>query len=138
MFKEFKEFAMRGNVIDLAVAFILGGAFSRIVTSLVSDVLMPPIGLMLGGVDFSSLFFPLDGQTYNTLAAAQEAAAPTINYGLFINNIISFIIVAFALFLIVKAMNSMKKKEEAAPPAPAATPREQVLLEEIRDLLAKK
>ena len=139
MLKEFKDFAMRGNVVDLAVGFILGGAFSTIVSSLVRDILMPPIGLLMGGVDFSSLFIPLDGQSYNTLAAAQEAAAPTINYGLFINNIISFLIVAFALFLIVKGMNAMKKKEEAAAPAaPVIPPREEVLLEEIRDLLAKK
>ena len=138
MFKEFKDFAMRGNVVDLAVGFILGGAFSTIVSSLVRDILMPPIGLLMGGVDFSSLFIPLDGQSYNTLAAAQEAAAPTINYGLFINNIISFVIVAFALFLIVRGMNTLNKKEAASPEPPAAPSTEQVLLAEIRDLLAKK
>lgn len=138
MFKEFKDFAMRGNVVDLAVGFILGGAFSTIVSSLVKDVLMPPIGLLMGGVDFSGLFIPLDGQAYESLAAAQEVGAATINYGLFINNVISFIVVALALFFLIKGMNSMKKKEEEAPAAPPVPPREEVLLAEIRDLLAKK
>jgi large conductance mechanosensitive channel len=136
--KEFKEFAMRGNVVDLAVGFILGGAFSTIVSSLVNDVIMPPIGLMMGGVDFSGLFVALDGQSYESLAAAQEVGAATINYGLFINNVISFLIVALALFFLVKGMNSMKKKEEAAPAAPPKPSKEEVLLTEIRDLLAKK
>ncbi len=138
MLKEFKEFAMRGNVVDLAVGFILGGAFSTIVRSLVNDVLMPPLGLALGGVDFANLFITLGEGDYETLAAAQEAGAATINYGVFINNVIAFIILAFALFLIIKGMNSMKKKEEEAPAEPPAPPKEQVLLEEIRDLLAKK
>ena len=138
MLKEFKDFAMRGNVVDLAVGFILGGAFSTIVKSLVSDILMPPLGLALGGVDFVNLFITLGDGEYATLAAAQEAGAATINYGMFINNVIAFIILAFALFLIIKGMNSMKKKEEEAPAAPAEPPKEQVLLEEIRDLLAKK
>ena len=138
MLKEFKEFAMRGNVVDLAVGFILGGAFSTIVSSLVNDVIMPPIGLMMGGVDFSGLFVALDGQSYESLAAAQEVGAATINYGLFINNVISFLIVALALFFLVKGMNSMKKKEEAAPAAPPKPSKEEVLLTEIRDLLAKK
>jgi large conductance mechanosensitive channel len=138
MLKEFKEFAMRGNVVDLAVGFILGGAFSTIVRSLVNDVLMPPLGLALGGVDFANLFITLGEGEYETLAAAQEAGAATINYGVFINNVIAFIILAFALFLIIKGMNSMKKKEEEAPAEPPAPPKEQVLLEEIRDLLAKK
>ena len=138
MLKEFKDFAMRGNVVDLAVGFILGGAFSTIVKSLVTDILMPIIGMLMGGVNFSGLFIALNNETYASLAAAQEAGAATINYGIFIDNVISFIIVAFALFLIIKGINSMKKKEEAAPEAPAAPPAEQVLLTEIRDLLAKK
>lgn len=131
MLKEFKEFAMRGNVVDLAVGFILGGAFSTIVQSLVNDVIMPPIGLLLGGVDFSSLKI--------VLKAADEAAgteAVAISYGLFINSVISFAIVALALFLLIKGMNSLKRaedeKEAEAPPEP---PRQEALLEEIRDLL---
>ncbi|QNL18129.1 large conductance mechanosensitive channel protein MscL [Hyphobacterium sp. CCMP332] len=138
MFKEFRDFAMRGNVVDLAVGFILGGAFSTIVRSLVNDILMPPLGLVLGGVDFTNLFITLGDAEYETLAAAQEAGAATINYGMFINNVIAFVILAFALFLIIKGMNSMKKKEEEAPAAPPAPSKEEVLLTEIRDLLAKK
>jgi len=138
MLKEFKDFAMRGNVVDLAVGFILGGAFSTIVRSLVNDILMPPLGLALGGVDFTNLFITLGDAEYETLAAAQEAGAATINYGMFINNVIAFVILAFALFLIIKGMNSMKKKEEEAPAAPPAPSKEEVLLTEIRDLLAKK
>ncbi len=137
MLKEFKDFAMRGNVVDLAVGFILGGAFSTIVSSLVKDVIMPPVGLMMGGVDFSGLFYSLDGQAYESLAAAQEVGAATINYGLFINNVISFIVVALALFFLIRGINSMKKKEEAAPAAPSKPSNEEVLLAEIRDLLAK-
>lgn len=138
MLKEFKEFAMRGNVVDLAVGFILGGAFSTIVRSLVNDILMPPLGLALGGVDFTNLFITLGEAEYETLTAAQEAGAATINYGIFINNIIAFVILAFALFLVIKAMNSMKKKQEEAPAVPPAPSNEEVLLTEIRDLLAKK
>ncbi|MEE2526768.1 large conductance mechanosensitive channel protein MscL [Hyphobacterium sp. HN65] len=138
MLKEFKDFAMRGNVVDLAVGFILGGAFSTIVRSLVDDILMPPLGLMLGGVDFTNLFITLGDGEYATLAAAQEAGAATINYGMFINNVIAFLILAFALFMIIKGMNNMQKKKEEAPAEPPAPPKEQVLLEEIRDLLAKK
>ncbi len=137
MLKEFKDFAMRGNVVDLAVGFILGGAFSTIVSSLVKDVIMPPVGLMMGGVDFSGLFYSLDGQAYESLAVAQEVGAATINYGLFINNVISFIVVALALFFLIRGINSMKKKEEAAPAAPSKPSNEEVLLAEIRDLLAK-
>ncbi len=117
MLKEFKEFAMRGNVIDLAVGFILGAAFSTIVTSLVNDIIMPPIGLLLGGADFSNLFIDLSGDGYASLAAAQEAGAATINYGLFLNAVINFIIVAFAMFLMVKAINRVMVQEEA-PAAP--------------------
>jgi len=138
VFKEFKDFAMRGNVVDLAVGFILGGAFSTIVKSLVTDILMPIIGMLMGGVNFSGLFIALNNESYASLADAQEAGAATINYGIFIDNVISFIIIAFALFLIIKGINSMKKKEEEAPAEPPAPPKEEVLLTEIRDLLAKK
>ncbi len=120
MFKEFKEFAMRGNVMDMAVGIIIGGAFGKIVASLVSDVIMPPIGLLLGKVDFSSLFLTLGPGTYDSLKAAQEAGAPTLNYGMFINTIINFLIVAFAIFIVIKQMNRLVKKE--APPAAPAAP----------------
>lgn len=116
MIKEFKDFVMRGNVLDLAVAVIIGGAFGKIVTSFVNDILMPPIGLALGGVDFADLFISLNGQSYASLAEAQAAGAPTVNYGVFLNTVIDFLIVAFVIFLIVKAANRMKKPE----PAPAA------------------
>jgi large conductance mechanosensitive channel len=122
MLKEFKEFAMRGNVIDMAVGIIVGGAFGTIAKSLVSDILMPPIGLLLGGVDFSNWFAVLKpGKTpppYNTVADAQSAGAVTINYGLFVNAIISFVIVAFAVFLVVKGVNSMRRRIEGPPPEP--------------------
>jgi large conductance mechanosensitive channel len=122
MFKEFREFAMRGNVVDMAVGIIIGAAFGTIVTSLVNDVIMPPIGLLLGNVDFSNLFIVLrDGKTpgpYMTLANAKAASAVTLNYGLFFNAIISFIIVAWAIFMLIKNMNRLKKKEEAAPAVP--------------------
>lgn len=138
MFNEFKKFAMRGNVVDLAVGFILGGAFSTIVKSLVDDILMPPLGLLLGGVDFTNLFITLGDDQFATLDAAQEAGAATINYGLFINNVIAFIILAFALFLIIKGMNKMQeKKADDVPDQPPAKPRNEELLEEIRDLLKK-
>lgn len=135
MLQEFKKFAMRGNVIDMAVGIILGAAFGKIVTSLVNDVLMPPIGLLLGGVDFAQFFVVLSGGTFATLAEAQEAGAVTINYGLWLNTVIDFIIVAFAIFLVIRQMNRLKKKEEEKPAAPPAPPAEEVLLAEIRDLL---
>ncbi|RIJ23883.1 large conductance mechanosensitive channel protein MscL [Henriciella barbarensis] len=138
MFKEFKEFAMKGNLVDLAVGFILGGAFSTIVKSLVNDIIMPPLGLVLGGVDFADLHHPLDGGTYESLEAANEAGAPVIAYGLFINNVISFVIMALALFFVVKGINNMKRKQEEAPAEAPPPPREEVLLEEIRNLLAKQ
>ncbi|MAN74895.1 MAG: large conductance mechanosensitive channel protein MscL [Henriciella sp.] len=138
MFKEFKEFAMRGNLVDLAVGFILGGAFSTIVKSLVNDIVMPPLGLVLGGVDFADLIYPLDGNTYESLEAANEAGAPVIAYGLFINNVISFLIMALALFFLVKGINSMKRKQEEAPAEVPPPPRQEILLEEIRNLLAKQ
>lgn len=116
MLKEFKEFAMKGNVVDLAVGFILGAAFGKIVTSLVSDIIMPPIGLILGKVDFSSLFLNLSGKSYSSLAEAKAAGAATLNYGVFINNVVDFLIVAFAVFLLVRIVNRWNK------PAPAAAP----------------
>lgn len=118
MLKEFKEFAMRGNVVDLAVGIIIGGAFGKIVTSFVSDVLMPPIGLLMGKVDFSNLFINLSDKSFESLKDAKAAGAPTVNYGLFINTMIDFVIVAFAVFLLVRQINRLKKQEEAAP-APA-------------------
>jgi large conductance mechanosensitive channel len=133
---EFKEFAMRGNVIDMAVGIVIGIAFSAIVTSFVEDVLMPPIGLLLGGVDFSDIFINLSGQDYPSAAAAKAAGAPAIYIGMFINAVINFVIIAFAIFLVIKGMNRLKGPEPAAePPAPA---REEVLLEEIRDLLKQR
>lgn len=138
MVKEFKEFAVKGNVVDMAVGIIIGGAFGTIVKSLVSDVIMPPIGLALGGVDFSNLFFTLGDGSFDSLEAAKEAGAATINYGIFFNNVISFLIVAFAVFLLVKSINSLKKKEEAKPAAPPKPSDEVVLLTEIRDLMAKQ
>src|SRR4030066_2379196 len=116
MLKEFKEFVMKGNVIDLAVAVIIGAAFGKIVTSFTNDIIMPPIGLLLGNVNFTDLFIALDGKEYASLAIAQAAGAPTINYGVFINTIIDFIIVAFVIFLIVRQMNRMKRSP--APTAP--------------------
>lgn len=118
MFAEFKKFVMRGNVLDLAVAVIIGGAFGSIITSLVNDILMPPIGMLLGKINFKDLFINLSGTPYASLADAQAAGAATINYGNFINTIINFLIIAFVIFLIVRAFNKMKKPEEA--PAPAA------------------
>ncbi|RPJ42812.1 MAG: large conductance mechanosensitive channel protein MscL [Candidatus Latescibacterota bacterium] len=119
MLKEFKEFAMRGNVIDMAVGIIIGGAFGGIVASLVKDVLMPPIGLLLGNVDFSSLFLTLKGTgDFATPDAAKEAGAVTVNYGVFLNAVINFLIVAFAVFLLIRNINRLKRKEEAAPAAP--------------------
>ena len=115
MLKEFKEFAMKGNVLDLAVGFIIGAAFGKIVSSLVSDIIMPPIGVILGKVDFSNLFVTLSGPSFPTLAAAKAAGAPTLNYGVFINNIIDFLIVAFAVFLIVRIVNRWKPVPPAAP-----------------------
>ncbi len=123
MWKEFKAFIMRGNVMDLAIGVIIGGAFGKIVSSLVDDVLMPPIGLLLGGVNFNNLFINLGKTKYATLAQAQEAGAPTINYGLFINNLIYFIILAFIIFLLVKSLNRLSKKEAPAEPDTRECPR---------------
>ena len=120
MWKEFKEFAMRGNVLDMAIGIIIGAAFGKIITSFVSDVLMPPIGLLMGKVDFSSLFVSLSGQPYPSLTAAKAAGAPTINYGVFLQTIFDFVIVAFVIFLLVKQVNRLKR-EPAAPPAAPTT-----------------
>lgn len=131
MLREFKMFAMKGNVLDMAIGVIIGGAFGKIVTSLVNDVIMPPIGMLLGNVDFKQLSV--------TLRQASDAApAVTINYGMFINTVVDFLIIAFVIFAVVKGINRMKKKEEAAPAAPATPPADVQLLTEIRDLLKKR
>ncbi len=138
--KEFKAFAMRGNVVDMAVGIIIGGAFGKIVSSLVSDVIMPPIGRLMGGVNFSDLFISLDSSkgSFDTLAKAKEAGIAVIAYGQFINVVIDFLIVAFAIFMMIKLMNALKKKEEAKPaPAPAQTTTDK-LLTEIRDSLKSR
>jgi large conductance mechanosensitive channel len=136
MLKEFKEFAMKGNVLDMAIGVIIGGAFGKIVSSLVSDVLMPPIGLLMGKVDFSSLFIDLSRTSPASLAAAKAAGAPTINYGVFLQSVFDFIIVAFVIFMLVKQVNRFKKEAPAAPPPPPPVPtNEEKLLTEIRDLL---
>ena len=138
MLKEFKQFAMRGNVMDMAIGIIIGTAFGKIISSLVADVLMPPIGKLMGNVDFSSMFVQLGGAKVDSLKAAKDAGVATINYGVFINTVIDFIIVAFVIFLIVKAMNAAKKKEAVAPAAPPAPSAQEKLLAEIRDLLKTK
>lgn len=135
--QEFKEFAMRGNVVDLAVGVVIGGAFGKIVTSLVQDVIMPPLGAILGGVDFKQLFINLSAQSFDTLAEAEKAGVPLIKYGAFIQTIVDFTIIAFAIFVAVKAINKLKRQEEAAPAAPPPTPEDIVLLREIRDALKK-
>lgn len=121
MLKEFKEFAMRGNVLDMAVGIIIGAAFGKIISSLVSDILMPPIGLLLGKVDFSNLFLDLSGQSHPSLAVAKAAGAATVNYGLFLNTILDFVIVAFAIFLLIRQVNRFQRKPEAAAPAAPLT-----------------
>lgn len=138
MLQEFKEFAMRGSVVDLAVGIVIGAAFGKIVSSFVADVLMPPIGLLLGNVDFSDLFIVLGTGEYPSLAAAKDAGAPTVNYGVFVNTVIDFVIIAFAIFLVVKLMNRLKRQEEAAPPAPPEPSKEEQLLGEIRDILKQR
>lgn len=130
MMKEFKQFAMKGNVVDMAVGIVIGAAFGKIIASLVKDVIMPPIGVLLGGVDFKNL-------TWVVQEATEKTKAVVVSYGAFFNTIIEFIIIAFAIFLVVKGINSMKKKEEEAPAAPPAPSKEEVLLGEIRDLLKK-
>ena len=140
MIQEFKDFAVKGNVVDMGVGIVIGAAFTSIVNSFVKDVVNPIIGVITGGIDFSNLFVNLGAGEYESLKAAQEAGAPTINYGLFINAIISFVIVAWILFLVIKAVNRMKREEEAAPEpeAPPEPSAEEKLLTEIRDLLAAK
>jgi len=133
MLKEFREFAMKGNVLDMAIGVIIGGAFGKIVSSLVSDVLMPPIGLLMGKVDFSSLFLNLSGTPQPSLAAAKAAGAPTVNYGVFLQTVFDFLIIAFVIFMLVKQVNRFKK--EAAPPPPAGPSNEEKILMEIRDAL---
>jgi large conductance mechanosensitive channel len=137
MLKEFKEFAMRGNVVDLAVGVVIGAAFGKIVTSLVNDILMPPIGKAMGGVNFTDLFINLDPAkgTFTSLKAARDAGAAVIAYGSFINNILDFIIIAFCIFMVVKGMNTLKRKPAPAPPPPPEPTREEKLLAEIRDIL---
>ena len=120
MLKEFREFAMKGSVLDLAIGVVIGAAFGKIVDSLVKDILMPPIGKLLGGVDFSNLFVTLGADSYPTLKAAQDAGAATLNYGLFLNALIQFMIIAFALFLVVKGVNRLRRQEAAAPPPPTS------------------
>ncbi|MCP5180196.1 MAG: large-conductance mechanosensitive channel protein MscL [Pseudomonadales bacterium] len=131
MLTEFKDFAMRGNVVDMAVGIVIGGAFGKIVSSFVADVLMPPIGLLMGGMDFSNLAVTLK-------AASEGAEGVMLKYGVFVQTVVDFLIVAFAIFMVVKAMNSLKKKEEAAPAAPPAPSKEEVLLTEIRDALRSR
>jgi large conductance mechanosensitive channel len=139
MWREFREFAMRGNVVDLAVGIILGAAFTTIVNSLVNDIIMPPLGLAIGGLDFSNFFVTLKGGSYPTLEAAKAAGAVTINYGLFLNAVLRFIIVAFAIFLLVKQINRLQRQEAAeAPPPPPEPPHQELLLAEIRDLLSAR
>jgi large conductance mechanosensitive channel len=130
MMTEFRDFAMRGNVVDMAVGIVIGGAFGKIVSSFVNDVLMPPLGVLLGGMDFKGLAVTLK-------QASGDVAAVTLNYGTFVQTLVDFIIIAFAIFMVVKAMNSLKKKKEAAPPAPPKQSAEEILLTEIRDLLKK-
>ena len=142
MVKEFKEFAMRGNVVDLAIGVIIGGAFGKIITSLVNDIIMPPIGKLTGGVDFKELFINLDpakltkaGTAVKTVADAKDAGATVITYGVFFNTILDFLIVSFCIFLVVKGINALKRKQEAVVPEPTA---QEKLLTEIRDLLRNK
>lgn len=135
--QEFKAFAMRGNVVDLAVGVVIGGAFGKIVDSLVKDVVMPMVGALTGGVDFKHLYLNLGSQTFETLEAAEKAGAPLIKYGAFINSMVDFVIIALAIFVAVKAINRMKQEEAAAPASPPPTPEDVLLLREIRDSLKK-
>ncbi len=138
MFKEFKEFAMKGNVVDLAVGVIIGGAFGKIVSSFVADILMPPLTMLMGRVDFSNLFIDLSGESHPTIKAAKDAGAATLNYGVFLNTTIDFIIVAFAIFLLIKQINRFNRAPVEAPAAPPEPPAEVKLLTEIRDLLKSR
>lgn len=138
MLQEFKKFAMRGNVLDLAVGVIIGAAFGKIVASFVGDLVTPVLGLLLGGVDFTNLFVPLRGGPFATLAEAKAAGVPVLAFGTFVQTIIDFLIVAFAIFLLIKAVNSAQRKEAAAPPPPPPPSAEEKLLTEIRDLLRSR
>jgi large conductance mechanosensitive channel len=138
MLKEFKEFAMKGNVLDMAIGVIIGGAFGKIVSSLVSDVLMPPLGLLMGKVDFSSLFIDLSRTAPPSLSAAKAAGAPTLNYGVFLQSVFDFIIIAFVIFMLVKQVNRFKKEAPPPPPVPPEPTTEEKLLMEIRDLLKNR
>jgi large conductance mechanosensitive channel len=138
MLQEFKTFIAKGNAIDLAVGVVIGAAFGKIVSSLVDDLIMPPLGLIFGKVDFSQLYVSLDGKSYETLAVAQAAGAPTWSYGNFITVLIQFVIIAWSIFLVVKAINTLKQKEEAKPAAPPEPSAEEKVLLEIRDLLKKQ
>ena len=138
MLKEFKEFAIKGNVIDMAVGVVIGGAFGKIVGSLVTDVIMPPIGLLLGKVDFTNLFLNLSGTPVASLADAKAKGLATLNYGVFINTTFEFLIIAFTIFIVVKQINRLKREAPAAPAAPPEPSNEEKLLAEIRDLLKKK
>lgn len=138
MFQEFKNFAMRGNVVDMAVGIIIGASFGKIISSFVNDVLMPPIGMLMGSVDFSQLYINLGDKVYESLTLAQEAGAPTINYGVFLNHVLDFLIVAFAIFMVIRGMNKLKKQEEEKPEE-APKPSDEVrLLTEIRDSLGNR
>lgn len=137
MLKEFKEFAVKGNVIDMAVGVVIGGAFGKIVNSLVADVIMPPIGLLLGKVDFSNLFLNLSGKTVESLADAKKAGLATLNYGVFLNTCIEFLIIAFAIFMVIKQINRLKREPAPAPASPPEPTTQEKLLAEIRDLLKK-
>lgn len=139
LLKEFREFAIKGNAFDLAVGVIIGAAFGKIVDSLVRDLIMPPIGLLLGGINFNNLFIALDGKDYATIAAAKEAGVATLNYGVFIQSMVDFTIIAFAIFMVIKLMNKLRRQDEAkAEAAPEPAPSEEVLLlREIRDSLKK-
>ncbi|MDH3590682.1 MAG: large-conductance mechanosensitive channel protein MscL [Planctomycetota bacterium] len=137
MLKEFKDFAMKGNVMDMAVGIIIGGAFGKIIASFVNDVLMPPIGMLLGDVDFAKMYKALDGKVYETMEAAVEAGAPLLKYGAFFQSVVDFVIIAFSIFMMVRWLNNTKKKEEEAPAEPPKPSNEEVLLSEIRDLLKR-
>jgi len=136
--REFKQFAIKGNAIDLAIGIIIGVAFGKVVSSIVNDIIMPPISILLGKVDFSGMFLDLSGKGYATLAEARAAGTPVLAFGAFINTIIEFVIIAFVIFLIVKQMNKMKRKEEEKPSVPAKPTKEEEILSEIRDILKKK
>lgn len=135
MVSEFRDFAVKGNAVDMAVGIIIGGAFGKIVTSLVNNVIMPPIGLLMGGVDFTNLYVNLGAEAYETLEAATEAGAPILAYGSFIQSVVDFVIIAFVIFMMVRRINSLRKKEETKPAAPPEPSEEVLLLRDIRDAL---